>query len=331
MSNHSSPRLDFKKAEEITAAVYKQYRTRSGFFQNHEVADYECPTGMVAGSREYALYLTYIFALDEDVDSAELWRRVRSFYQGTPWFFDAEQIFTRSSEGLTKALTAIGATKVDSSIKKWRTLSKILLEKYSGDPRSIADRIREVAEVKKTIAELLGTNEERRIHKYLQIMSAHELLKVKKDLGILADRSLAAFTIRTGVLKTDGRLPEEPSEDNLVLSLTGDIWRETSAKLNIPAWELEQSIAMVASKLCAQMKCIICPIYAPCGKKFDLKTVRKEVATKIAETDGHVRLLFCTRCGRDVPKGSRFCDGCGNQIPKQKTRQNRKQTATSVP
>ena len=308
--------MDLKKAEEIASAIHEQYKKGSGVFQNHEIVDYEHPARMIAGSREHAVYLAYIFALDQDIESIELWRNARLFYQESPWFFDAEQILTRSEEGLTKALARIGVTKADSSIKKWRTLSKILLEKYSGDPRSIIANTRGLAEVRSKIMELLGTNDDRRVHRYLQLMSVNEPPKAKNSREVFADRNFPVFAIRTGVLKADGGMSEESLDDDLMLSLAGDAWSEVSAKLNIPARELEQLINIVSIRLCSQMKCIICPVYSQCDKKFDLKTDGK-ANLRTAKTDERHHLRFCTYCGRDISGGSRFCDGCGHQVRRQ--------------
>ncbi|MEM4727854.1 MAG: hypothetical protein QXD04_06360, partial [Candidatus Bathyarchaeia archaeon] len=42
--------------------------------------EYQLPRNLLAGSREHALYLTYVISIDYMTDAEKLWRRARGAY-----------------------------------------------------------------------------------------------------------------------------------------------------------------------------------------------------------------------------------------------------------
>jgi len=318
MSSNKSFKLDPKRAKEIAETLHSQYKTGKSLFEKHRPPDYAPPPGMIAGSKGHALYLTYIFTLEQDGDPSALWKKATELYKETPWFFDAEHILTRSDEGLSKALVKLGVSDVNTSLKRWRELSKILLENYSGDPRNLP-KVPE-PELRKAIREILGTNEDRQIHRYLQLMTTNKLPKTKdlENLGIFVDRNVAIYTLYTGILRLDSEQFEGFLDRDPILSLTRKAWNESLAAIGVPPWELDDAIHIVSSKLCPKKKCLLCPVYEQCERGFNLEVDGNRIrlgGMKVAEP---YTATFCSRCGRDQPKGSRFCDGCGSEIPKER-------------
>ncbi len=311
--NDNSFTLEPVKAREIAGVLYREYKKGEGPFENSGRLSYELPQGMIEGSKVHSLYLTYIFTLDQSTRSEELWSQARQFYQETPWFFDAEQILTRSDEGLSKALTILGISDTSTSVKRWKAISKILLEDYSGDPRRIADKTRDPVVVRKRIGEILGTKENGRIRRYQQLMTASRLLKVTKpeSLGVFTDEYIAVFTLCTGVLRFEGELFEGSLDADPILSLTRKAWNEATMDMGVPALELEDAISVVSRSLCPERKCIICPIYQKCEKRFRLEISGKKIRLSATSVGVANQMQFCSSCGRELMRNSRFCDGCG--------------------
>jgi len=309
-------KINPEKAREIAEDVHRQYKRSTGFFKDCEPPNYEPPKGMIMKSKEHALYLTYIFALDQDVESGVLWSRARRLYEEIPWFFDAKQILTRSDEGLSEALKRLGVSNINTLVKKWKTISKILLEDYSGDPRRPTNETLDLERIRARIREVLGTSEQRRIRRYLQIMTANKLMKLENSeiLGVFVDNNVAVFTIYTGVLQFGGELFEGFLDGYPILPLTRKAWSDAAAGLGIPPWELDEPIRIVSSRLCSEMKCILCPIREKCEKRFRLEIngnrVRLEKTTKVGEP---YPPRFCVYCGRDLSSGAKFCDWCGRK------------------
>jgi hypothetical protein len=299
------------KAREIAGVLYREYKKGEGPFENSGRLSHELPQGMIEGSKVHSLYLTYIFVLDQSTRSEELWSQARQFYQETPWFFDTEQILTRSDEGLSKALTILGISDTSTSVKRWKTISKILLEDYSGDPRRIADKTRDPIVVRKRIGEILGTKDNGRIRRYQQLMTTSRLLKVTKPKshGVFADEYIAVFTLCTGVLRFEGKLFEGSLDADPILSLTRKAWNEVA--MGIPARELEDAISLVSRSLCPERRCIICPIYQKCEKRFGLEISGKKIRLRATSVGVANQMRFCSHCGRELMRNSRFCDGCG--------------------
>ena len=315
MSDKQSFNIDLEKAKEIATDLHLQDKTNSDLFKNFKPADYEPPQGMIRGSKEHAIYLTYLFALEQDKPDV-LWSRAKQLYSESPWFFDAEQILSRSDEGLSKALTGLAVTDLEDSLKRWRMLSKILTENYSGDPRRLADKPPDLSKIQQKIEEILGTSEKRLVNRYLQLMTANKLLKLKdvKNLGILNDKNVTVFTFYTGVLKFEGEFFEGKLDDEPIRSLTRKVWYEAAQSKGIPIWEMEESIQILSSKLCPEKKCIICPVREKCDKRFKIEIDGRRVRITRMKTEQLQPPNFCIYCGRELLKESRFCDGCGSEV-----------------
>lgn len=314
----NSLKLDLKKAKEIAVTLHNQYKTGKSLFEKHKPPDYASPPGMIAGSKEHALYLTYIFTLEQDADPSALWKKATELHKENPWFFDAEHILTRSDEGLSKALVKLGVSNVNRSRKRWRELSKILLENYSGDPRNLP-KISE-PELRKASSMILGTNDDRQIHRYLQLMTASKLLKTEdlEDFGMFVDRNVAIYSLYTGVLRLDSEQFDGFLDRDPILSLTRKAWNESLEAVGVQPWELDDAIHIVSSKLCQKKKCLLCPVYEQCERGFSLEIDGNKVRLGGIKVAGLCTTSFCSCCGRDLSKGSRFCDGCGSEIPRER-------------
>jgi|GEM_PF-5331315 len=315
MSDKQSFNIDLEKAKEIATDLHLQYKKNSDLFRNFKLADYEPPQGMIRGSKEHALYLTYLFALEQDKPDL-LWSRAKQLYSESPWFFDAEHILSRSDEGLSKALAGLAVTDLEDSLTKWRKLSKILAENYSGDPRRLADKTPDLSKIQQKTEEILGTSEKRLVNRYLQLMTANKLLKLKeaKNLGILTDKNVTVFTFYTGVLKFEGKFFEGKLDDDPIRSLTRKVWYEAAQSKGIPIWEMEASLQILSSKLCPEKKCIICPVLEKCNKSFKIEIDGRRVRITSMKAKQLQPSNFCIYCGRELLKESRFCDGCGSEV-----------------
>ncbi|MEM3003679.1 MAG: zinc ribbon domain-containing protein [Candidatus Bathyarchaeia archaeon] len=315
MSNEELLRLDLNKAREIAATLHNRYKQGGKPFGKLKLPDYTPPQGMNTQSKEHALYLTYIFALEKWVDRDVLWKNAAELYTKSPWFFDAEHISTRSDEGLTEALARLGVSETDEAAKRWRGISKILIENYSGDPKNLS-KVPET-DLRIAVREIIGTNEERHVHRYLQLMSANKLLKKNlEEIGIIVERNLVIFTLYTGVLKLCDRQGEVFSDRDPVLSLTRKAWNEGLAAVKAPPWELDELLHIVSSKLCPRKRCLLCPVYEECERCFNLEIYGNRIRRIGFETAEPSTASFCSYCGRDLLKDSRFCDGCGLEISK---------------
>ncbi|MCK5627481.1 hypothetical protein KAI23_05895, partial [Candidatus Bathyarchaeota archaeon] len=173
--------VDQSKARELGESIYHQYQNRLGLFEKYEPPDYSLPKGIISGSKIHSLFLTYVFALDDTINFNSIWRKARQIYEETPWFFDAEQILTRSDMGLFDTLTKLNVTEPNEHMKRWRTLSKILLYSYAGDPRRLTETPLELSRVIKKVKKLLEINDDGIISRYIQLMSTSRLLKIKKS------------------------------------------------------------------------------------------------------------------------------------------------------
>ncbi len=308
--------VDQSKARELGESIYHQYQNRLGLFEKYEPVDYSLPTGIISGSKGHSLFLTYVFALDDMINSNSIWRKARQIYEETPWFFDAEQILTRSNTGLSDTLIKLNVTEPNEHMKRWRTISKNLLYSYAGDPRKLTEKPLELSRVIKKVKKLLEINDDRIIYRYIQLMSASRLLKIKKskDLGVFIDSNIVLFTIYTGIIKIQNDFFEGYLDKDPLSTLTRKVWNKVVKTLKIKPWNLEKPLSIIGNKLCPDMKCLLCPIYSNCDKKFNIKISKNKIEIGISKTEKIIKSKFCSYCGRNLEKISKYCDYCGKKI-----------------
>jgi hypothetical protein len=308
--------VDQRKARELGESIYHQYQNRLGLFEKYEPPDYSLPKGIISGSKGHALFLTYVFALDDMINSNSIWKEARKIYEETPWFFDAEQILTRSDMGLFNTLTKLNVSEPNAHMKRWRTISKNLLYSYTGDPRRLTEKPLELSRVIKKVKKLLEINNDGRIFRYIQLMSTSRLLKIKKskDLGVFIDRNIVLFTIYTGIIKIQDDSFEGYLDRDPLSTLTRKVWNKVVKTLKIKPWNLEDPLSIIGDKLCSDMKCLLCPIYSNCDKKFNMKIIKNKIEIGIPKPEKIIILKFCIYCGRSLEKISKYCDYCGKKI-----------------
>jgi len=61
--------------------------------------EYQLPKNLLAGSREHALYMTYVISIDYMTDAERLWQRARRAYELSPERFTPENVLAMSGEG----------------------------------------------------------------------------------------------------------------------------------------------------------------------------------------------------------------------------------------
>ena len=308
--------VDQSKARELGESIYHQYKNRLGLFEKYEPPNYCLPKGMISGSKGHALFFTYVFALDDMINSNSIWRKARQIYEESPWFFDAEQILTRSDTGLFDTLTKFSVIEPNENMKRWRNISKILLDSYAGDPRRLTGTPRELSRIIKKVKNLLEIDDDRIIYRYLQLMSTNRLLKIKKsrDFGIFVDMNIVLFTIYTGIIKIQNDFFEGYLDRDPLSTLTRKVWNKVVKNLSIKPWYLDYPLSIIGDKLCPEMKCLLCPVYSNCDKIFNMKISKNKITIGISKTEKIVKLIFCIYCGRNLEKNSQYCDYCGKKI-----------------
>lgn len=80
--------LDSDRAAKIASIIYPLFVDRKGIFKDYEMPEWVLPRGVKPGSKEHALYLTYIISVDFGVDAVKLWKNARGKYELYPGCFD---------------------------------------------------------------------------------------------------------------------------------------------------------------------------------------------------------------------------------------------------
>ena len=96
--------LDSERAAKIASILYPLFIGRKGIFKGYQMPEWVLPRGVKPGSKEHALYLTYVIAVDFGVDAEALWKNARGKYELYPEYFDPEYLLKISPTTITRVL-----------------------------------------------------------------------------------------------------------------------------------------------------------------------------------------------------------------------------------
>jgi len=233
--------------------------------------EYQLPRNLQAGSREHALYLTYVISIDYMTDAEKLWSKARGVYELYPERFTPEKILAISERTLQIFLRGLGARFSFYAAKTWKKISKILMEKYDGDPRNITTQPLTIKEIKKKLLDFPYLRGAKLANFYIRAMGETGLFKIKDldELDIPVDKQIARFTIYTGILKLKSGKFQGCTNDDPLRSLIQEAWRKAAKTIGVAPWKLDEPMWNIGSKLCAYRasgKCKQCPIESLCNK-----------------------------------------------------------------
>jgi len=267
--------IDHDKASAIGRILLDQFYNKKGFFEDYEMPEYILPPNLVHGSKEHALYLTYVISVDYMTDAVKLWRGSREEYQYSPDSFDSTKILGMSDSQLRTLVKRIGGRYPKTGAGTWRKISEILLDRYDGDPRNITREPSTIDEIKQKIDVFPYLRGKKLSNFYLRAMGENGLFKISnfEELDIPVDIQVARFTIYTGVLKLlsesfRGCVHEEP-----LRGLVEEAWRKAARGLGTYPWKLDEPIWTVGSKLCSKRRCSLCPVESLCNKMKGIRFV----------------------------------------------------------
>ena len=236
--------VDDVKAFGIAERLLDQFYNRKGIFADYLMPEYDLPRNLKEGTREHALYLIYVISIDYMTDAEKLWKRSRDAYELYPERFSPEEILKLSPRTVETVVKNLGARFYSNAAKIWIKISKLLVDKYGGDPRNITREPLEIVEVKRRLRDFPYLRGNKLSNFYIRAMGETGLFKVKNlnELDIPVDKQVARFTMYTGFLrllseKFTGCVHEEP-----IRSLIEEAWRNAAKKLDTSAWKLDEPI-----------------------------------------------------------------------------------------
>jgi len=269
--------VDVDKARTIATRVYSMFQKREGFYSKVTMPEWILPPGIIEGSKEHALYLTYVISVDYMVNAEKLWQNAREKYSFNPDFFNPNFLLKAEKPLLRAILKDLGVRFINNGVKTWKEISKILVEEFNGDPRNLTPIEMTVGEVKKLLEKFPSLRGYKLSNFYIRAMTEKGLIKVRdpENLEIPVDLQVARFTIYSGVLEL-----ESGSFDGCIYELRRVIeitWRKACENTNIKPYELDEPIWQIGSKLCSKKKCNLCPINDKCSHNFKPKMKRARI------------------------------------------------------
>ena len=233
--------IDSLKASEIAGRLLSQFYNRQGFFEDYSMPEYVLPRNLEEGSREHALFLTYVISIDYMTDAEKLWKKSRGAYELFPERFTPEKILKISPRTVETFVRRLGARFYSNAAKTWIKISKLLVNKYGGDPRNITKEPLEIVDIKKRLQEFPYLRGNKLSNFYLRAMGEKELFKVKNlnELDIPVDKQVARFTMYTGVLRLLSEQFQGCVHEPPLRGLIEEAWRDAAKKLGTPPWKLD--------------------------------------------------------------------------------------------
>jgi len=267
--------LDFEFDVELATSVGKRlndgFQNKTGYFQGHIMPEYILPP-IEEGSKELALYYTYVIAIDYQTNAHKLWRNSREQYQHYPEMFDPQEILKTPDLRLIEFVRSLGARYPSNGAKAWKKISQILLKQYKGDPRNITPTPTHSNELWRRMDKFPYLRGKKIGTLYLRVMGDLELFKISnlETLDVAVDLQVSRFTFYTGALKPLRAL-NSCVTDPPVRPAVEKLWRLAAQQVDCAPWHLDQPIWVLASNQCTRQFCGPCPVNDLCEKRFDVQ------------------------------------------------------------
>lgn len=261
-------KIDDAKAVKIGRKLLDEFYNHKSIFEKYSMPEYKLPRNLKQGSKEHALWLTYVISIDYMTDAEKLWKRSRGAYELYPERFTPEKILKASQRSIQVFVKKLGARYFSNAAKTWKRVSKVLLETYAGDPRNMTPEPLEIADIKKRLRDFPYLRGNKLSNFYIRVMGETGLFKVKdlSKLDIPVDKQVARFALYTGVLKLLSEQFIGCAQDEPLRGLIEEAWRNAAKTLGTPPWKLDEPIWTTGSKLCSSRKCGQCPVEDLCDK-----------------------------------------------------------------
>ena len=261
---------DIELATSIGEILHRQFQNKIGYFEGHVMPEYIMPP-INEGSKELALYYTYVIAVDYQTDAHKLWRNARRLYPEHSEYFEPESILQMQDEKLRTFVKRLGTRFPSNGANAWKKISQILLSRYDGDPRNITREPSTARDVWKKLEGFPHLRGPKVGTLYLRVMGDLGLFKVSDldRLDVAVDVQVSRFTFYTGVLK-----PLRPLEGWVhyppIRPAIERVWRQAASKTGCAPWQLDMPIWAIASNQCTDMRCNPCPVKGLCERNFDV-------------------------------------------------------------
>ncbi len=230
--------------------------------------EYILPRNLTEGTRDHALYLTYVISIDYMTDAEKLWKKSRGAYELYPERFKPETLLSLSSRTIEAFVKQLGARFASSAADTWTKISQILVDNYAGDPRNITKEASTIGRIKSRLEEFPYLRGAKLSNFYVRVMGETGLFHVTdlSELDIPVDKQVARFTAYTGVLKLLSSKFQGCVNDDPLRSIIEEAWRTAAKGIGTYPWKLDEPIWTIGSKLCAKRNCSPCPVERHCDK-----------------------------------------------------------------
>ncbi len=142
------------KPEEFVTIVTNGYEKYEGIFSSHKNAEDLAPSGT---DLFRALFLFYVTQLDYATKSQRLYEGARSLVKDIPVFFTPNNILSIPEQRLSEILKShLHPRYINEAVRRYTINSKVLLDKYEGNPLNILMNTELVKDVERRIKEFRG-------------------------------------------------------------------------------------------------------------------------------------------------------------------------------
>ena len=270
---------DVELATEIGKVLHEQFSTKTGYFEGHVMPEYIMPD-IEPGSREMALYYTYVLALDYQTDAHKLWRNSRNQYNMYPEMFEPEVILSTPDGELREFVRSLGARFPTNGADAWKTISRILQSRYRGDPRNLTEKPITSRELTMRLDKFPYIRGKKIGTLFQRVMGDLGLLQISDldRVDVAVDLQVSRFTFYTGALKpvdsVSGSVQQPP-----IRPAIEKIWRDAAKNIGTSPWKLDQPIWVIASNQCTRQMCAPCPVKELCEKHFEIQVQGNQLIT----------------------------------------------------
>lgn len=267
-----------ERIDAIVTAINAEYKSKKGIFEAmDDLLEYQVPQGVTPSDKFHARFYFFLIFNDHGTKSRTLYEKFKNLYTINPSIFNPIEVINNQEtweELKLNGLNSLGLRYPTNAAKAWFENSRILVEKYKGEPENLFKSTGNAVELFYKIKSFKGYGPK----------TTGLLLRVVIGMGF--NRNLSNISnVPLPVDIHDSRIAficgiYRPETANDVFDIYSNpkhikevsrAWQTSAERLKIDWEELDRALWLLGSRGCAKKLCLECPIVSYCDIGREVK------------------------------------------------------------
>ena len=270
--------MNNNKPVTVVSLIVNDYLSNRGIFsKTNDLLEFQTPTDTEYCSREHARFYFYLIFNDHGTKSRNLYTKFKKLYNDNEYLFSPVEIIKKfeNDENLLKEefLSKLGLRYPSQAAKSWISNSKMIIEKYDGEPINLYTSTNSAMELFKRIKSFrsYGPKTSGLLLRVVRGVGFNRKLEDIAEVPLPVDIHDSRIAFLCGFYAPDGindiyNIYSNPKH----IQKIEKIWRVAAKEAKVKWVDIDRALWLLGSQGCVNKLCPDCPInqYCKFGRSF---------------------------------------------------------------